>query len=134
LIRRAARENVERRHEQERDTASRRAVRDNEERREQEQNIQNQRRRRDKNIDSSDWSKVITAFRNRVKEGPTNVCVCCGGLFFLKSIRKTSYQGLMEHCTHQFLHETLRLQHLDTSNVTLCSTCFNCIRYSKVKN
>jgi hypothetical protein len=32
------------------------------------------------------WETVLQQFQLKNREGPTKVCMCCGGLFFPKSI------------------------------------------------
>lgn len=36
------------------------------------------------------FSKMATCFVDCIKEGPTEICECCGGLFFKKSIKSIS--------------------------------------------
>lgn len=44
-----------------------------------------------------EFNKLVTNFIECLKEGPTLICECCGGLFFNKSIKSISSNYFQEH-------------------------------------
>ena len=72
-------------------------------------------------------NNLIQIYENAIKDGPTYICVCCGGLFFKRSVKKfnkTDYNDL-----------TLLNKILNVDQVSIDSEfkyiCITCDKYSK---
>jgi hypothetical protein len=93
-------------------------------------NLSNRRGR--KNATNS-WDKVLHEFQQCNKEGPTHICCCCGGLFFIKSIQTVYVEVLLESgCNRDFLIKVLHLWDGLDPKVLLCCTCRSGILNNKV--
>lgn len=61
-----------------------------------------------KNLRSSEkFSKLETCFIDCIKEGPTEICECCGGLFFKKSIKSLSLSYFQNNFDEEMIHNFL---------------------------
>jgi len=132
--RRQAREIEDRRDaEQQQDTARRRQTRDIEHRRDVEQKQNTERRINAREEKISTFDKSLEIFRARNKEGPVHVCLCCGGIFFQKSITSTSWDTLVTAgCSEMFLEQIITAKPVEGKPVVLCSRCREGILKAKV--
>ena len=64
-------------------------------------------------------------YKASIKEGPTNVCICCGQLFFNKSVKKISENDRRKFQVHFVEHMKRR------EDVKICLTCLNYVRKNK---
>jgi hypothetical protein len=62
------------------------------------------------------WETVVKLFEANIKLGPTQICNCCGRLFFPASMKKLSRQQLL----------------LDNKTKEIVNTIFLCSKYSEV--
>ena len=140
--------------EQERDTTRRRDARTQEDYRTKEQSQDTSRRReerenphireRDRASDLASKQRtrshrtyLVQKYENSVLEGPTIICVCCGGLFFKRSIKLIGPseidkipQDMREkvfHCKEQ--KQSGRIIRIEENQVQCYYLCLNCKKY-----
>ena len=89
--------------------------------------IQNNRDKYKNNFDA-----MKSSFEPKIKEGPTNICSCCGGLWFDYSIKKCTVEMLLEKGFEaEFIEKICYLKHPITK---FCVTCKKDIVSNKVPN
>jgi len=134
LRRQEARQDDERRQlEQNQDTLRRQEARQDDERRKLEQARNTLRRQEARKSNTGSYSNALAMFHARNRDGPTNVCLCCGGLFFDKSVQVKKKESLLNTgCTDEFLQQVVVLSPKEDGKYVLCSTCYENIKNSKV--
>ena len=71
-------------------------------------------------------------YESRIKEGPTHICSCCGGLWFEYSIREYTTEMLRNRgLKEEFINTVCYLKH---AIIKLCVTCRKDIMSNKVPN
>jgi len=132
--RQEAREDVDRRQiEQDEDTHRRQEARSDVERRQHEQVDNTRQHQEARETKSASYLQALSLFQARNKEGPTNVCLSCGGLFFQKSVDIRSKETVITAgCTDEFLQQVVVLSPKEDGKYMLCSTCYENIRVLKV--
>ncbi|KAL0073642.1 hypothetical protein J3Q64DRAFT_1780517, partial [Phycomyces blakesleeanus] len=94
------------------------------------------RRRRLNDVGTNNWSSIQRKYESTIREGPTCVCGCCGGLFFQKdisSVKRTALTGNWG-CSQDIVEKTFWAidNHKIPStfvgediidNIPLCPTC-----------
>ena len=71
-------------------------------------------------------------YESRIKEGPTHICSCCGGLWFEYSIREYTSEMLTNRgLKEEFINTVCYLKH---AIIKLCVTCRKDIMSNKVPN
>jgi len=79
---------------------------------------------------------LIRTFEEAVREGPTYICSCCGGLFYKKSVNEVSIKGLTETwlCKHKEKSATVEelLPYRPTKAIWLCTTCRTDIHQGRI--
>ena len=68
----------------------------------------------------------------KIKEGPTHICSCCGGLWFGYSIREYTFEMLTKKGLKAELIDTVC--HLKHTIIKLCVTCAKDITSNKIPN
>ena len=89
--------------------------------------IQNNRDKYKNNFDA-----MKSNFESKIKEGPTNICSCCGGLWFDYSIKKCTVEMLLEKGFEaEFIEKICYLKYQITK---FCVTCRKDILSNEVPN
>ncbi len=71
---------------------------------------------------NSAWEMLHASFTDEIKEGPTFICGCCGGLWYRSSITSVTHKYLSEHgCGDEFSEKVLLVS--QDGNYWLCGTC-----------
>jgi len=48
------------------------------------------------------WERIRLSYKRQMQKGPTEVCVCCGGLFFSTKVSKVKMSKIIEWgCTEE---------------------------------
>jgi len=70
---------------------------------------------------TSNYSKLFQKFRNKIKEAPSFICSCCGGLFYKDATTIVSSEVLKEKgCSDELIQNIL---HVNQVQHRICSTC-----------
>jgi rubrerythrin len=123
-------------------TAARRLVRQDEARRKQEQtaNTESHRRARQdtvrrsterrtfwdaekkrRNSSKSNYEKLLERYINQIRESPSYICSCCGGLWYIKSTTCASKEKLIKSgCNTDLINTVL---HVNQEQHRFCATC-----------
>ena len=93
---------------------------------EEHKNLKNQYKRNSR----KDFSKMIERYEETILEGPDNVCVCCGGLFFRRTLRPFNAQLLESN--EEFLDKIIdpTLRHINQK--WMCITCTRYVKKGKI--
>ncbi len=117
-----------RRQEQERDSEHHQALRQDPEFRIQEQERDSEHHQALRSNFRNNWESVLQEFKTRKKDGPTNICVCCGGLFFKKSMKASDSSKF----SAELQVKVLCLWNASDGVVLFCSTCHSVSGKGKV--
>jgi len=78
------------------------------------------------------FDSMRSNYESKIKEGPTHICSCCGGLWFEYSIREITVENLINKgLKGEFIHT---ICYLKDEVIKLCVTCRKDIMSSKVPN
>ncbi|CAF0843236.1 unnamed protein product [Adineta ricciae] len=80
----------------------------------------------------NNFDTMKSDYESKIKEGPTHICSCCGGLWFEYSIREYTVEMLTNKgLTKEFIDTVCYLKH---ALIKLCATCRKDIMSKKVPN
>ena len=80
----------------------------------------------------SNFDAMKSNYESKIKEGPTHICSCCGGLWFEYSIREYTADMLTNKgLEEEFINTVCYLKH---AIIKLCITCRKDIMSNKVPN
>jgi hypothetical protein len=80
----------------------------------------------------NNFDAMKSNYQSKIKEGPTHICSCCGGLWFEYSIREYTIEMLKNKgLKEEFINTVCYLKH---AIIKLCITCRKDIMSNKVPN
>ena len=78
----------------------------------------------------NDPNTAISKYEQAVKEGPSNICVCCGGLFFLRSVIKFKASDYKDKALLDKIF-SIKIKSKEHNCYWLCITCNKYAKYNK---
>lgn len=80
----------------------------------------------------TNFDDMKSDYQSKIKEGPTHICSCCGGLWFDYSIREHTLEMLAKKgLKEEFIDTVCHLKH---TIIKLCVTCAKDITSNKIPN
>ncbi|CAF1499888.1 unnamed protein product, partial [Adineta steineri] len=80
----------------------------------------------------NNFDAMKSNYESNIKEGPTHICSCCGGLWFAYSIREYTIEMLANKgLKTEFINTVCYLKH---AIIKLCATCRKDIMSNKIPN
>ncbi|CAF4200242.1 unnamed protein product, partial [Adineta steineri] len=80
----------------------------------------------------NNFDAMKSNYESKIKEGPTHICSCCGGLWFAYSIREYTVEMLAKKgLKKEFIDTVCYLKH---EIIELCATCRKDIISNKIPN
>ncbi|CAF4080432.1 unnamed protein product, partial [Adineta steineri] len=80
----------------------------------------------------NNFDAMKSNYESKIKEGPTHICSCCGGLWFAYSIREYTVEMLTKKgLKKEFIDKVCYLKH---EIIELCATCRKDIMSNKIPN
>ena len=118
---------VYREREQESNTREHQERRENPEYREREQECNTQQRRKMRRSRKF----ILEKYYNSTEEGPDNLCSCCGGLFFRRTVLKytDNYEKVLKNRKHNFWDKVDLMKDKSEVNKNQKWFCITCSRY-----
>lgn len=82
------------------------------------------------NVQSRVGNKLIETYLSEIKDGPTYICVCCGGLWFKKQMKIVNNEFFANGFTDEFISQISCVPHVSTHQ--LCRYCHRYIQNQTV--
>ncbi|CAF1467656.1 unnamed protein product [Adineta steineri] len=80
----------------------------------------------------NNFDAMKSNYESNIKDGPTHICSCCGGLWFAYSIREYTFEMLAKKgLKKEFIDTVCYLKH---EIIELCATCRKDIMSNKIPN
>ncbi|KAI5693521.1 hypothetical protein M8J75_000652 [Diaphorina citri] len=80
-------------------------------------------RRIERAAERTSYNVMYSEFKERIKQGPTHVCCCCGQLMFRSSVTIHSEVSVVEKNIYSGWQEVCNVRRNEGESLTLCSTC-----------
>jgi len=80
-------------------------------------------------LHKNELAEIIKSYEEKIQEGPTKVCVCCGGLFFSRSIEKIK-QSYIVSLKKPFVEKCIWARRC-LESFEDCTSYFMCVTCSK---
>lgn len=77
--------------------------------------------------DKKKYMKSLMKYKNAILKGPTEVCVCCGGLWFSRQIKLLSPMTICEKFSIDFVNKVFYVN--ECSNLEKNKFCKSCAKY-----
>jgi rubrerythrin len=117
-------------HEAKRDTESRRLKREDPTLRSIERRTFWEAERKRRNSSKSSYEKLLEKYTDQIRQSPSYICSCCGGLWYEKSTTTTSQETLIQcGCSQDFIDTVLRV---NQDQHRFCATCKKSISQKRV--
>jgi hypothetical protein len=86
--------------------------------------------RKRRNSSKSSYEKLLEKYTDQIRQSPSYICSCCGGLWYQKSTTPTSQEALISSgCDQEFIDTVLRAKQ---DQHRLCGTCKKSITQKRV--
>ncbi|KAI5726156.1 hypothetical protein M8J77_024597 [Diaphorina citri] len=80
-------------------------------------------RRIERAAERTSYNVMYSEFKERIKQGPTHVCCCCGQLMFRSSVTIHSEVSVIEKNIYSGWREVCNVHRNEGESLTLCFTC-----------